>query len=160
MGTSCAFIVDSSVAIKWAIPESGSDLAARLWSARLLAPDLMRIECANVLWRLVARYGLPRDEAVSALEELTTGPIVYHDTRALERDALELALALDHPVYDCCFLALARREGIPLVTEDRRLAGVVGRAPQAGVAVLTLAEAAAGLDRPTTPLPGNRPHAP
>jgi len=39
----------------------------------------------------------------------------------LRNRALELAIELDHPIYDCFYLALAERERCPLVTADKRL---------------------------------------
>jgi predicted nucleic acid-binding protein len=36
-------------------------------------------------------------------------------------EALALACHLDHPVYDCLYLALARREAAQLLTADQRL---------------------------------------
>jgi predicted nucleic acid-binding protein len=35
--------------------------------------------------------------------------------------ALDLAIRLAHPVYDCVYLALAEQRNIPLVTADARL---------------------------------------
>lgn len=40
-------------------------------------------------------------------------------------DALTISFDLDHPVYDCCYLALTRRLGSTLVTADKRLIGKV-----------------------------------
>ncbi len=37
------------------------------------------------------------------------------------RKALALACHHDHPVYDCLYLALARREAATLISMDRRL---------------------------------------
>ena len=42
--------------------------------------------------------------------------------RALQDQALDLALRSGHPVYDCFYVALAMREAVPLLTADRRLA--------------------------------------
>lgn len=39
--------------------------------------------------------------------------------------ALALAQELDHPVYDCLYLALVEREKRPLVTADRRFHSIV-----------------------------------
>lgn len=36
-------------------------------------------------------------------------------------EALALACHLNHPVYDCLYLALARREAALLLTADQRL---------------------------------------
>jgi predicted nucleic acid-binding protein len=41
--------------------------------------------------------------------------------RHLQVEALALACHLDHPVYDCLYLALARREAALLLTADQRL---------------------------------------
>lgn len=41
--------------------------------------------------------------------------------RHLQVEALALACHLDHPVYDCLYLALARREAAVLLTADQRL---------------------------------------
>ena len=54
----------------------------------------------------------------------------------LAAQALRIAIERDHPVYDCCYVALAMRDSVPLVTADRRLAAL---AEQAGVTVEMLA---------------------
>jgi len=41
--------------------------------------------------------------------------------RHLQVEALALACHLDHPVYDCLYLALARREAALLLTADQKL---------------------------------------
>ena len=47
--------------------------------------------------------------------------------RQLQAEALALACHLDHPVYDCLYLALARREAATLVSADRRLNALAER---------------------------------
>ena len=44
---------------------------------------------------------------------------------ALAPRAYEIAIELDHPVYDCIYLALAERESALLVTFDRRFEAAV-----------------------------------
>jgi len=46
-----AAVVAASVAIKWVIQEPGSEQARLLSNASLEAPDLLPIECANILWK-------------------------------------------------------------------------------------------------------------
>lgn len=52
------------------------------------------------------------------------GPMFTHlvPLQALQDQAHSLALRRDHSVYDCFYVALAMREGAPLLTADRRLA--------------------------------------
>ena len=42
-------------------------------------------------------------------------------TAPLSERALELAQRLDHPAYDCFYLALAESESAVLVTDDEKL---------------------------------------
>ena len=50
-------IVDASVALKWVLTEDGTDRARALITQRpLAAPDLLWVECTNVLW-VKARRG-------------------------------------------------------------------------------------------------------
>jgi len=47
--------------------------------------------------------------------------------RQLQAEALALACHLNHPVYDCLYLALARREAATLISTDRRLRNLAER---------------------------------
>ena len=115
-------VIDASVAIKCVLPEDGSEEAQALFAAEAcLAPDLIFSECMNVLWKNAKRGTLTRAEAEAAgvlfgdigLEILPSGP--------LSERALSLALSLDHPAYDCFYLALAEARGLELVTMDKAL---------------------------------------
>lgn len=119
-------VVDASVAIKWLRPEPGSPEARALVtpSTEFLAPSLLPIEVANVIWRLVRLKQLRRTEAHRLLELLTKAmPHLEASERLLPR-ALALSMVIDHPVYDCLYLALAERENAVLVTDDQRLSSL------------------------------------
>jgi predicted nucleic acid-binding protein len=116
-------VVDASVAVKWVVDEPDSDLAALLLDGRpLLAPDLLWVECGSVLWTKVRRGVLPAADAALAGRVLRGADIETVAGRLLLDDALSLALRLDHPVYDCLYLALAIQRERPFVTADRRFA--------------------------------------
>ena len=70
----------------------------------------MLTEVANALWRLQQRLSRAAD-LVDHIEP----------DRTLLAEALALATHLDHPVYDCLYLVLARREVALLLSTDRRL---------------------------------------
>jgi predicted nucleic acid-binding protein len=121
-----ALVIDASVVIKWVVEEAGSEAAVRLIDGPTLsAPDLLMPECANILWKKTRRGELSRDEASLAIELLVRADIELVPTRALTLAAMTLSLDLDHPSYDCMYLALALERDDTFVTADRRLVRLV-----------------------------------
>jgi predicted nucleic acid-binding protein len=114
-------VIDASVAIKWVIEEHGTREALTLHRHRLFAPDLLMAECANVLWKKARRKELSADEARLAAGLLQRADVELLPMRPLLESATALAIALDHPAYDCIYLALAGSLSCDLVTADQRL---------------------------------------
>ena len=116
------FVVDASVAIKWVVEEPGTDAALSIRAAeRLVAPELWVAERANILWKKVRRGELSADQAHAAAELLeAAGVEVMTGEPALSR-VVRLATTLDHPAYDCVYLALAADNAWTMVTGDDRL---------------------------------------
>jgi hypothetical protein len=140
-----AFVVDASVALKWFVMQPDSALADRLLAREfeLHAPDLMRAEAANGLWRYFRNGDIRQNQGKSALAKLGRTINVWHRGDDLAGDAFDLAVALDHPAYDCIYLGLARRLGTKVITADRRLVGKVEKTACADL-VISLAEFARG----------------
>jgi predicted nucleic acid-binding protein len=115
-------VIDASVAIKWVIPESQSDLATALRRRfRFAAPELIVAECANILWKKTRRGEISPAEAVLAARSLERADIEFVPARPLSRHATELSILLDHPAYDCFYLCAAKARGEIFVTADERL---------------------------------------
>ncbi len=135
------FVVDASVAVKWLVAEEDADIADQLAASgqELHAPRLMASEAANALWRKARAGQIERAEASAAMALLTDMPVRWNDDETVGADAVRLALALDHPVYDCVYLALAHRIGAIMLTADGRLANAVATTEHGG-STLTLAE--------------------
>jgi predicted nucleic acid-binding protein len=114
-------VVDASVAIKWVIEEPGTREALSLRRHRLFAPDLLVAECANILWKKTRRNELSLQEALLAARLLQRADIELAPMRAFLEPATRLAIGLDHPAYDCAYLALAESLSCDLVTADQRL---------------------------------------
>ena len=115
------WVVDASVAIKWVVDEPGTEQALLLRRHRLVAPDLLVPECANILWKKVRRGGLSEAEAILAARLLQRAEVDLAPMRGLLEPATKLAIALDHPAYDCIYLALAEALSCAMVTADERL---------------------------------------
>jgi predicted nucleic acid-binding protein len=122
-------IVDASVAIKWVVAEPHSELATGLLDQDLAAPELWLIEVANALWVRQARGLMTPDEARSGLRELLVAPVRSLPMAGLVSLAFDLAAALRHPAYDCCYLAAAQVHDCPFVTADARLVRRAARHP-------------------------------
>lgn len=113
--------MDASIAIKWVVEEEGTPEALTLRQrAKLIAPDLLVAECANVLWKKVQRDELLKEEAFLAARLLQSAEIELLPTRSLLEEAARIAIALDHPAYDCLYLALAVANDCSFVTSDER----------------------------------------
>ncbi|MGH7279091.1 MAG: type II toxin-antitoxin system VapC family toxin [Candidatus Rokuibacteriota bacterium] len=120
-------VLDASVAVRWVVRERGSEEAAALLDEALawIAPRLMLVETASALRRKVTGKELRvslATQAIGALgQAVADGTVRLVDDEDLVSAALTLALDLGHTVPDCLYLALAEREGAPLITADRRL---------------------------------------
>ena len=121
-------VVDASVALKWLVPEEDSDVADRLFTQNheIHAPRLLVSEVADVLWCKATLQGLINlQEAEVRLESLSSRTIIWETDEMVGVDALRIAAALNHPAYDCVYLALARRIDATLVTADERFMNLV-----------------------------------
>ncbi|MEE4450500.1 type II toxin-antitoxin system VapC family toxin [Novosphingobium resinovorum] len=139
-------VIDASVAVKWVVTEDGTEEAVSLLSRhRLSAPDLLVAECANILWKKVRRSELTVQEAMVAAKIIQRADVELHPMRALMEPAAKLAIDLDHPAYDCIYLALAMAHGWQFVTADARFLNKARQSsPAVAQSVLSLEEAAGG----------------
>lgn len=119
-------VIDASVAVKWVIEEAGTTQALALRRRALAAPDLLIAECANILWKKVRRNELSEREAALAAGLLARADIELVAMRPYLEAAVRIASALDHPAYDCIYIALAEAEGLRFVTADTSLVRKAG----------------------------------
>jgi hypothetical protein len=89
--------------------------------AWVLPPELMLTEVANTLWKLRRAEQLHTLDPQQLLADARDLVDLVEPDRHLQAEALALACHLNHPVYDCLYLALARREAATLISADRRL---------------------------------------
>ena len=132
-------VVDASVAVKWLVEEEHSDAADRLLDGNheLFAPRLMASEVGNALWRKVRMGELERSRAGALAAAISEMAVRWTEDEEVGPDAVRLSLALNRPVYDCVYLALAHRLGVTLVTADIRFVNALAETEH-GAAVVAL----------------------
>jgi predicted nucleic acid-binding protein len=114
-------VIDASIAVKWVVEERGTPEALALrQKAKLIAPKLLVADCANILWKKIKREELLKQEALLAARLLQGAEIELLPTRSLFEAATRMSIEIDHPPYDCLYLALAVEKECPFVTADER----------------------------------------
>ncbi len=132
-------VVDASVAIKWVVEEPEADKALALWSmGSLIAPDLIYAECANILWKKAQRGEHTKEESLFGARLMVRADLETFPSDSLMEAAVELAIDLDHPAYDCLYLALALERDCQFVTADKRLLNKLGQSKDKRLAALAL----------------------
>jgi len=126
-------VLDASVVVKLFFEEKDSKAAEQCvaQAEELLAPDLVWVETANVIWKRQRRGDLTADAASDIARSILALPVVIHPAADLVPDALELAMQLDRTVYDCLYLALAVKTKSVMITGDKRLVSALADGPLA-----------------------------
>jgi predicted nucleic acid-binding protein len=120
-------VVDSSVVVKWILPEADSAHAERITTevpaagGRLIVLDLVLPEVSNAIWKRFRRGMITLPEARKALANLRGSPIHLESADRLLESALEIAVKYDRAVYDALFVALVQDLGVQGVTADEPL---------------------------------------
>lgn len=134
-------IVDASVAVKWCVEEEGADIAEIVLrgAKEIRAPRLLFGEVANAIWKKVRRGDILPATGTEAVSFLPGCIHTVLDGDDLLFTAFEIAIAHDHPVYDCVYIACARAFDLPLVTADARLLRKFRSSPH-GTSILPLSD--------------------
>ena len=137
-------VVDASVVVEFLIDLGQAEAASRLFAGtvdtdaelELWAPDLINVEVASAIRKLVLRRRLPPDAGGRAIGRALRLPIRVAASAPLIPDVWRLRGSLT--AYDACYVALARRLRSPFVTADRRLARTLARSKDRVIALADL----------------------
>jgi predicted nucleic acid-binding protein len=115
------FVIDASIAVKWVVEEDGTAEALAIRQrSKMIAPQSLVAECANILWKKVQREELLKEEALLAARLLQGAEIELLPMQSLLEAAVRMSIEIDHAAYDCVYLALAIDNKCQFVTADER----------------------------------------
>ena len=121
------YVLDSSVAFKWLVPEVDTDKALRLLDDYqhdvhdLLSPDILPVETTHALTRAERQGRVTAAQGSRLFIDLMNQVPNLHPYLLLLPRAYAISSAMRIGVYDCIYVALAEQEGCELVTSDNRL---------------------------------------
>jgi len=121
------YVLDSSVAFKWLVPEVDTDTALRLLDDYqqaihdLLAPDILPVEATHALTRAQRQGRVTPAQGNQLFIDLLDQLPTLHSYLPLLPRAYAISSAMRLGVYDCVYVALAEQEGCELVTSDTKL---------------------------------------
>lgn len=126
---SATVVLDASAVLRIieGSPQAASFEQALFQASLVIAPGLMLTEVANALWRLQRAGQLPAQGLQALLANAADLVDHIEPDRHLQVEALALACYHDHPLYDCLYLALARREAAAVLTADQRLQALAAK---------------------------------
>lgn len=120
-------VLDASAAVDWLVQTAAAPrLESRIFSRNhsLHAPELLDLEVAQVLRRLVREGALSASRAAQAIQDLLDMRITRYPHLVLLPRIWQLRHNLS--AYDAAYVVLAERLGATLLTRDARLGSAAG----------------------------------
>ena len=130
------FVLDASLALAWVLDNPIAAYALEVRQAlangkRGLVPALWHLEIANAFASAERRrdlVGADVDDALATIEATAARAVDTEMTFITAGEALANARLFQLTAYDAVYLELARREGLPLATLDKRLRAAAAKA--------------------------------
>ncbi len=122
-----SLVLDTSVALKFYLPEEGHEEAlglleaAEAGAAELLAPGTLLPEGFNAIAQQRRRGLLDEEDATGAWAKLLAAPVYTYAVEDLIERAAAIANETGAIIYDALFLALAEDTDTVMVTADGKL---------------------------------------
>lgn len=133
-------VLDTSVAVKFYLPEESREEALRLLASvgtggtKLLAPSTIQPELLNALFQQYRRGGISIEEVEEYWRDFSFTAIDLYAPEDLMPRAAEIMLETGVIVYDALFLALAEAMDTTAATADDKLIRAVKNTPYSRLA--------------------------
>jgi predicted nucleic acid-binding protein len=121
------YVLDSSVSLKWALPEPDTAKALQLradfhnGTHELISPDFFPLETAHALTRAERQRRISQGSGWVLWQKIMSDCPAMLPWNSLMPRAFDLSSRMRVGVYDCVYVALAEQEQCRVVTADQRL---------------------------------------
>ena len=127
------YVIDASALVEVVLLTDLGEIVARtIRDCELIAPELIYPEVLSTIRRGVLARTVPEPTATEAVRRLINTPIARQSHAELVSEAWQYRNNVS--AYDAFYLAVARKNGAPLLTVDARLS----RAPVSDVAIISM----------------------
>jgi len=121
------YVLDSSTALKWVLPEPDSSRALQLRDEfsravhHLFAPDIFQFEIGHALTRAERKKRILVGQASLFWADVMSTPPDLEPSGILVPRAILLSSNFRIGLYDCLYIAVAERAQCKVLTADQRL---------------------------------------
>jgi len=124
-------VVDANVAIKWVVDQTHFEQAREIVARgiALAVPTLFVAEITSTLWKYARTKELAAKQAREGVASILRQISLFERDATLAEEALAIGTVLNCSPYDCFYLVLAMRRGLPFVTADRRFINRLATTP-------------------------------
>ena len=131
--------MDTSLALQWVLDEPDGEHAEALLRGQVLAaPDVLFVEAANVLGKKIRKLEIGLEQAIAGLDYIRDHVAQVVPGVTLVERGLAMSVELNHPVYDCVFLACAEHLEARIATRDAPFVAKVRQSKYSGLLDLQL----------------------
>jgi predicted nucleic acid-binding protein len=118
-------LLDSSAIIATIVDEPEGDIVSKLTQDKIIAsPYIVQIEFVNALTRMMRKRTIDREGMITALQTFKKLPLKFIDVNF--ENVIEISWKYKIYAYDACYLEVAQRMNLPLLTFDVGM-GEVGK---------------------------------
>lgn len=120
-------IVDSSIAIKWYLPDEYDDKASKIksdfadGSILIAIPLLFFYEVSNIFRTTSRSLRIAKGDAIRAYQDILLLNFMTYSSKELFKSALEKSLEREITAYDASYIVLAEYLEVPFYTADEKL---------------------------------------
>jgi predicted nucleic acid-binding protein len=124
-------VVDANVAIKWVVEQPHFERAREIVAkgVSLLVPGMFVAEVTSTLGSYARSKTITEGQAQDGLRSILDQISLFEQDTNLAEEALSKGSELNYPPYDCFYLVLAIRRGVPFVTADSRFINRLAATP-------------------------------